>query len=581
MNDSAMVLFIAEILGSCLIVVLGLFWLLRRRNEQFRQIERSMAVQSRALTEVFLERELRATQLFAKTATGDELSGVLVRLRSFWLEAEQQALIEHGTQPSDFDRIATALKGSRIYAQLKTSAKPASLTPVKPLPRADNSRLDRARELLDQHDIASTDNQALAPAATAATQEIAITATANSADLWRTIHRLEQELRRMNALYEQTSTHLDGLRDTDPPRNVTIVSSSHSPADLAQKSQVLLEEMRETYQYGLREIQRLRDTNTRQRELIMQMEQRLVEVAPDTAIAGETHQLIEKLQLQLRDYDNCTVILEGESDSLRERIDTLTQIIAVESKTPTPALREMAPEVAQKYVQARRVLDKKGFDMVQKVASASDLESAAVELIGFLQSQRLRATIHVHTHRKQLWLSSEGAVDGRIKTLLQSLQPKPENPRLDDGDNMILLLPICRLHIAGENLLGEEGKLYKNWLTRTVIIVDLMFKLLENSLGNSEKNSLESSQIDDVSHLLSSIETQHQYLESENHRITVSHRQEIEKVLAALPTTPSQKIVIEGVLGDFIAEADLVARAAKSMQKSLQLAQQAIRNLKS
>jgi len=116
MNNSTMALFAAEILITCLVVV-GLFWLLLRRNKQFRQLETTLSEQAGALTEAFLERELIATQALVNASKDDELIAILVRLRGFWLEAEKRALVEHGSQASDHHRIAEIIKSSRLYAQ--------------------------------------------------------------------------------------------------------------------------------------------------------------------------------------------------------------------------------------------------------------------------------------------------------------------------------------------------------------------------------------------------------------------------------------------------------------------------------
>ena len=567
---STTVFFAAEILTSSLLVAIGLFWLLRRRNRQFQQSERTLAKQSRALVETFLARELQTMEVLAKTANTDELISTLVRLRSFWLTAEQHALIEHGARGSDYKNIAATLKTSRIYAQLNAQPKPPqkSIAVSSPLP-ADNTHLDSVSELTIETEESKPPSN---PSET--TRELNENAVAPSNELLQTISKLEHELREVNTQYHLVRAELEELSKSESPSPAPVVIATAAPIpnviSTAQKSQALLDEMRATFDHSSGELKRLRETNSRQRDLILEMETRLRTMQPGSTQHQELNQLVEKLQLQLRDYDNCNAILEMEGESLRDRIDTFTQILAGDNKDAAPALRAMSDEEAQLLLKKRQGLDRNTFQMLLAIGAANDLTQAATSVINFLKTQNLHAVLFINGQQNQLWLSTGGAIDARVKSLLISIEPAAGNPRVEDGDAIMMLLPLCRFHLASEAFKGTDGEMLKELMLRGMVLVDLMLTLLDKRPAHSD---LIAPQIDQLAHLLADIETQQRHLDSEIQRIIQSHRQELEITLASMATTSSQKMVVQGLLGDFTAELDSVGRAMQILHKSLQLAQ--------
>lgn len=590
------------IAGEAILVSLALgvvlLMLLRSSRRQIAQLQAQIKQLTRCQVSSFLEREMINTRDMVKRAPAtDKRLQLLAKLRLRWLELEQKALQEEGGSRSDTVELAHSSRP--LFALLGKPAEndaPAQAQQVnhQVKHRTDNGveealSMARATMLMQKNVISRLREQLAAAAAAASTPSDAFRTetldkvSENTEAQLSSVARLENELKAARASYQQVSDELAQLHARSNQKSfgagheqglLIVNQGEKAPAIDMTTARGWLNEMDGAHTESLSELRRMRDTNARQRGLILELERELAQMRNGSAESEASHALLENLKQQLREYENCTSILEMETENLRARIETLNRIIEQSERSGKLDFvdnlqREMgdATESKQRTTQMGNSLDR-----LADVANATSIEQAIALLRGIFGNEVGSFTLMVKGQTKQYWFSSEGdSVDSRVRQLLQSVVPSTDSPWIDVKGGVIFASSTLRMFLENADQTATDFDKASRALTPQLHIINALFYLLDTR-GQQPSQLLK---LDDlkaqVAKKLAAVDVQHHYLSEENARAGASLQNELQQYFAALALTPTQRECIEAMLADFRAEVTLLTKASQAVHRQLRV----------
>lgn len=614
MADAVTPLLLAgEVMLASLALALVLLFCLHRSRQQTKVLRQQLEGRAGSVSvEQFLRRESDATRRLLRS--GDGRQRLLATLRKRWLQAELQGLVQQGAAVSDLRRLQESL--AALLTLLERNRQVIGFDELESRLRQEQEQVDqllRQVSELNPEQIAATDAELAKARSTIDVQRKTIQDLRNLVALYRertrgktttevneaqvvnfenhlssveensdaihdSVAKLEQALRETRANYRDACEQIKALQkqvQRDKARVVTdatvlVVERNKQQKDALASTRDFLAEMEASYQQSAGELGRLQDTNRRQRELILEMEKELSLLRKDAVQYEASQELLDKLKLQLRDYEMCTITLEAETESLRERLQTLNRIIEqVEAGTGGEVLDQLQTEIAD-VVELRRESQRRQqiVDMLQHVAAAAHPEQAAAQLLALLRDWQLEAVLFIKGAESQLWLSTSGAVDRRDKQMLQSLALQPGQPWLDTKDGIFVLHATCRLLLRGKVLSGNERESMQATLLGLLAAFDGIITYMLRPQNGQRIHQI-TQQFRELRKPLASVDVQNRYLLEESARVLDSFRGELMRYISTIETTPIQRQLLEDMFKDFEARMGMLSNANGAAQRGL------------
>lgn len=558
MTDFIPYFWIASLL--ILVLALGVFLTLSyRHRQQLDALEQKVQDYSHRLIENFLQREIQLTQqrqsALASEANTNPAS--LERLRLFWLEAEFAALAEQGKRRSNYDTLQ-----KKAQPLLRLVQHPSE-KPEKPTVAAAKwssgtalSQLQKARNAINaQSESVALHRKRSAPEKPEITQALN-DVNANNAELIATISRLEKELSAMQGKFNAANTQLTQLQ-----QNVgnSVAAAENKNAPVARE---LIAEIEQSYQQTVTEMNRMREINRGQRQLILELEQQLSKLRTDSVQYGASVELVDKLKLQLRDYETCTAILEMEADSLRERLQVLSEVErqseASGAEPQGPLLAHLAPAKVQSS-------QHDALQLLEQVVANTNAEIVGKLLIDWLHSRGVSSVLSIKSAPEPIWISSEIAVDSHSKQLLQSIVPVPAQPLVEVDEGFVLAYPICRLLLYTTSELNEKNSELAQRAQIVTQVIERWLGLLTAQQSNQANTQLDSAMRQRLRNLL----TQYDYIGEEHSRAREKLGQELETFFNTSNISDVQRQVAHSMLEDFDAQIDILRKAGFLIRTSI------------
>lgn len=543
------------------VAVLIFLYLASRDRKKIDGLEDKVRQYSRLLVESFLEREAQATRQRIKKLVVDATQPPsLETLRLCWLDAELKALVEHGRRHSNYLVLQqAALPFLRLFDKKATSA----LADAKSAQQKAALQLQKVRSVVSTQQSAIAEFNERKPDADGVTHnQHSATFTAalggveqNTATLLATISRLETELTAM----QKKLAAVDNKSSAPDMTPLVITTGTQAANQNSQRE--LLEEIEKAYAQTLTEMARMREINKEQRKLILQLEQELSLHREDSEQYVESVALLKKLKQQLVDYENCTVILETESDTLRERIQALNRVIedsAIDETFSETTLFNSPPLIPSSIAaNSESVL----LPLIEHLLENTDSQQAAAQIIALLNDRQLVASLYLKGEQESIFVSTKGAIDAHSKQLLQSLVPVVGQPIVKVKEGHLIAYPICRVLLHDDENLIHALPALKNIFKVVDDILSLTETRMESGRWRREFSGLKKR--------LSSMVVQHNYVASEYENIGAKFREEITDYVVSLNPSSIQQQCLERMLEDYNAQMEILTKAERLIQASL------------
>lgn len=573
------------------LVAVGAFlFLAKQSRSQIDQLKHSLRQASEQSTESFLQRESRGTLQRLQSTPADapaDPARLLAQMRHVWLEAELKALVDRGQRDSDHHLLQDAAAPLLRLAQRTGDAAQAGAAPWSS--KDSQKYLKRTRDAVASQKqfiqefrtrAAKMGNKGAPPAqgeAGAASEEPKQTARfvasmnhmeSSTADLLQTIERLERELAAAQTKYDVIRGRLEALEAIRATRgavaqaNARLSTAKETAASNAEDRE-LLDDMESAYMNSMTEMKRMGEINRQQRHLILQMEKELSLLRKDTTEHQAASDVLGKLKLQLRDYENCTTILEMESDTLREQIQTLRRAVgaagqAVEEAPPAPTAVATPGD------------DRDLLQLMARIAAAENLEKAGGELVAWLRGRDIASVVFLKTPQETIWLSSEGRVDEHSKQLLKSMVPVAGKPISEVREGVMFIFSTCRILLYGKGDFHERGGRTQQLLCDTFAAVDTVLQLFQDRSDLAHHHQQRAR----LQQKIQSLVVQYNYIDTEFSRALSDFRNELEEYLVTAEISAVQRDCIKAMLLDLDSQLDILTKTGKLVANGLKMSLQ-------
>jgi hypothetical protein len=593
-----------------LIAVSSFLYLAYQSRSQIDALKHTLRQTSEQLVKQFLEREKANTQRrirgvvdsTAKTSRPteppaddqvDTATRWLPELRRCWLDAELAALVDHGHGNSSYELLQH--NAAPLLRLMQRQAKPDS----KAAWNGDETR----QYLRKTRDAVASQKQFIAEFRARAAgmgkkpkaehpepQQDGLQEASgfirsmehmesSTNDLMQTIERLERELAAAQGKYDIIKGRLDALETIRATRDASVQlaerlsTSAAAPAPRADTE--LLVDMESAYSNSINEMKKMSDINRQQRQLILQMEKELLLLRKDSVEQHAATEVLDKLKLQLRDYENCTTILEMESETLREQISNLRRSIdasgaAVDSEPV--AVPEPPASISQ-----NGKMHGISLDLLESIAQADSLEDAATRIVGWLQRQGITSVIFLKGSREQAWTASDGRVDDHSRQLLKSIVPVNGKPISEVREGVMFTYSVCRILLYGKGEFHERGSQVQVQLRDNFAAVDPIIQLLQDRIELRQQHR----QMEKIQQKIQSLLVQYNYIDGEYTRTEADFRKELKEYLSTSATTEVQRQCIDTMLEDFDSQLEILSRTGKLIGNGLKAAIQELSRIDS
>ena len=395
-----------------------------------------------------------------------------------------------------------------------------------------------------------------------------------------TIEKLEHELAVAQGKYDVvkrklTAIEADGAIEVDTAsqavERLTISKDFNRNGKPGSEENIdLLNEMESAYTNSINEMKKMSDINRQQRQLIFHMEKELSLLRKDTSEYQLSSEVLDKLKLQLRDYENCTTILEMESETLREQIQNLRKTIAGTDRTDQldaiDAAQHEPPDVAPNEHNAPT--ESTVLELIENISSSTSLEQAGAKLVAWLSKQDIASVIYIKGRRDQIWVSSEGRVDDHSKQLLKSMMPIAGQPITEVREGIMFIYSACRILLYGKGDFHEKNGRTQLRLRDIFSIADHILQLFQERLELQQQ----AQHAIGVQKKIQSLLVQHNYIDTEHLRAGVNFRKELDEYLLTADTTEVQRTCVATMLEDFDSQQEILSKTGKLIATGLKVA---------
>jgi hypothetical protein len=514
-----------------------------------------------------------------------------------WLLAEQNALAVAGGAKRDCAVLERSAQPLLVLFNDRRGADGAARRKQQPAaPRADRDSgalLSRARAVIAlqketieklKGELAAISTDAAAPDERHGGEGFSATldlVNQNTDSQLASTAKLEKELAAAQASYRQVSEELARLQTQvgTPGRAAggsgLLIVNTDAAGFSVGSARTLLDDMEDAHSESINELKRMRATNARQRALILQLEQELSVMRKGSGEESASQMLLDNLKAQLRDYENCTVVLEMETDNLRTKIETLNRILEGAEQSGTINMvdnlqQEIAGSADIRLQHQRQVA---ACLALAKLAAADSIERATPQLTALLGDLQLSFAVYIKGSEKQYWLSSDaGSIDNRIRQLLQSVVPGAEATWTEVKNGAVFVGSSLRLFVEDTAASIEEFAAIKNFLSPQLDIINALLFHIDIKTHQPRQLLKLNNLFSQASKQLSGIDVQHHYLTEENARIGEKLHAEMQQYFASLALTDIQQECIEAMLEDFKSEVNLLSKASQAIHNNLRAA---------
>ncbi|HSB96624.1 MAG TPA: hypothetical protein VLC91_09255, partial [Spongiibacteraceae bacterium] len=533
-----------------LLAVSAFLYVAYSSRSQIDKLQRVMRQNSEQLVEDFLQREGRITRHRLQTQTtanNSDPARRLAHMRRCWLDAELAALMEGGQRHSDYALLESAAmpllrltrqnddKNSAAGTQLWSSVESkhylqrtrAAVASQKQLIQEFKARNTAPGEsAIDRNTAQTRQDHARHAGLFSALGNV----ENNSTTLLETIEKLERELAIAQSKYDVVQKKLAVIETnrktnpTDALNHLTITKDFNRSN--SEENHELLNEMESAYTNSINEMKKMGDINRQQRQLILEMEKEITLLRKDSSEYQISSDVLNKLKLQLRDYENCTTILEMESETLREQIQNLRRTIADNDLPGQPTALDATAVAPPIEPESKSVLVESGvLELIEHLASAESLERAGAHLVAWLTKKDISSVVYIKGKQEQIWVSSEGRVDDHSKQLLKSMMPSAGQPITEVREGVMFIYSACRILLYGKGEFHERNSREQLWLRDIFAATDHILQLFQErlELRQTTQNILT------VQKKLKSLMVQHNYIDAEHLRTGANFRKEIDE----------------------------------------------------
>lgn len=574
------------------LVAVGAFLYLAYQSRlQIDKLQKTIRQNSEQLVENFLQRESRSTLHRIQAYGSSEPTDTTLRfaqMRRCWLEAELGALTDHGQHLSDYELLQTSTTPLLKIAQRSDSrANPA----IEKKWSSDESKshLQRTRDAISSQkkfiqEFRTRSASLGSKVATASHESVSVdiqpenTADflasmgdieTNTAKLLETINKLEQELAVAQTKYDIIKDKLGALEAIKITRQVGehLTISRDTNSNSKDEDNGLLDDMESAHANSITEMKKMGGINRQQRQLILRMEKELTLLRKDSAEHEAASDVLNKLKLQLRDHENCTTILEMESETLREQIQNLR--LSVTKNDPSSnsmALIHTGKAGGNIELTSSRV-DDGVMELVENISAADNLENAGTQLVNWLAKQDIASVLFIKGNREQIWISSEGRVDDHSKQLLKSMMPIVGQPISEVREGVMFIYSVCRILLYGKGDFHERGSFAQTRLRDTFATAELIFKLLQDRIELRQHYR----QTEKIQQKMQSLLVQYNYIDSEHMRTGANLRKELQEYLLTADTSEAQRSCVDTSLDDFDSQLEILSRTGKLVANGLKV----------
>lgn len=515
----------------------------------------------------------------------------LPELRRCWLDAELAALVDHGSGNSNYPLLQS--NAAPLLRLIQRSAAPAgkgtwngdetlqylrrtrdAVTSQKQFieefrARAAGLGKKRAPAAADQSRPGPTDSSNDASGFIRSMENM----ESSTVDLFHTIERLERELAAAQEKYDIISGKLEALEAIRSTRDATVqiverLSTAGEDLSANRSDTDLLNDMESAYSNSLNEMKKMSDINRQQRHLILQMEKELLLLRKDSVEQNAATEVLGKLKLQLRDYENCTTILEMESETLREQIQTLRQSIHTAGTPAESAATPSEPGRSPKQTVDSHENGKphgNPLGLMENIMEADSLEQAAAQIVAWLERQGIASVIFIKGSREQIWAASEGRVDDHSRQLLKSMVPVAGKPISEVREGVMFIYPTCRILLYGKGEFHERGGAAQMLLRDNFAATDHVIQLLEDRIELRQQHR----QMERIQKKIQALLVQYNYVDTEYSRTQAEFRKELEEYLTTSAATEVQRRCVDTMLGDFDSQLEILSRTGKLIGNGL------------
>lgn len=555
-----------------------------QRIEQF--LERERLNMQRRIENTAKKSSPAQTNIGGALGDNEALARWLPDLRRCWLDAELAALVEHGGGNSNYQLLQH--NAGPLLRLIQRSTAAASKTTwngsdTRQYLRRTRDAVASQKQFIEEFRIRAaglgkkpapvTGNPSQPGAAYISSDTSDFIRSMDSMelstiDLFQTIERLERELVAAQDKYDIIKGKFDALEAIRSTRDATVriaehISTVNASTHGDRSDTDLLNDMESAYSNSLNEMKKMSDINRQQRHLIMQMEKELLLLRKDSVEQNAATEVLDRLKLQLRDYENCTTILEMESETLREQIQVLRRSIDA-SATAIDSIGSPEPDLAQKP--PNNTLDNNNsLTFIEELAQAESLEQAANRIIVWLDRQGITSVIFLRGGREQIWIASEGRVDDHDRQLLKSIVPVAGKPVSDVREGVLFTYSICRIMLHGKGEFREHGSTAQLLLRDNFAAADHIIQLLQDRIELRQQHR----QMENIQKKIQGLLVQYNYVDAEYARAAVDFRKEIEEYLTTSPVSEVQRQCIDTMLGDFDSQMEILSRTGKLIGNGL------------
>ncbi|MET0379603.1 MAG: hypothetical protein ABW049_11490 [Spongiibacteraceae bacterium] len=474
MYDNALFLIAIEFAVLSTLFASGLLFFLLRINKKRVRQQLTLSEWSKQRVEFFLLREVENTRLLLKHASIDDETKALAKLRSQWLSAELDALVDQGASHSDRNILKTAAKLMQ--------------------------------------------------------------------------HRL-QKAEASRAIQKGMTKTFSDRRAINDVRLIVSSSGATTGQTQADTHETQLHDIEQTQRKNLAQLATMRDINSQQRRLILNLEQELSNCQRTPTQQAEQRLPIAQLGLLLRDYDNCVAMLELETENLRHRIGLLHQTTDSRQLCAIPnAIAAVAP-----------AHDMNTAGLLLKIARAESLEHAAAYLLGALQAANLETRIYLKGSHTQCWTASAAVTDARSKQLLQALVPDIDQPWLEQRNDFLALFSCCRIFISGAELTSEQREQIRRWLLSILPLIDAVLVHVDQAQHTRAQHKHDETKLLMLQRRLAAAESHQRRLLAQYHDCADQLQQELATTLRSIQPSAVQRQCIDAMLADFRAQVALIS----------------------
>lgn len=425
-----------------LLTTLFLFYLLSKKTNEVNSLKKKLNEKFENRTPRFLARELDNSSLALEKKQKNKKRSLSVlkalSLRKNILDIEIACLNEEGNNNSNIDAIIEKLV-HYINRTPWLSPNQKKKLPEKLIENSIESIDNNKSHLSELIEIQKETIIDLKNKLEKANLDSNFPEQLNNEENSRSINNLETHLTKGRTNYLELKQRFEKLTSFNPEENnLKNINEANVMAD-----EILLD-VHNQYSSALTNLEKIRQDNEQKREYLKEVENALKDNEDE-----DINETIRQLKLQLRDSEMCTAMLESESESLREEIESLRKSkISWQEKTSLIAESKLS-----KYQSA--------FDTIIEISSTTDPENLSKVLEKLCNSLPGKLSFLLETPKTTKLITNHEETIDNVNNILKSinLTKKSEWIKYNNGKILTLENVTCLSDIDSEEELESLARI--------------------------------------------------------------------------------------------------------------------------